>query len=61
MHDLVSAFTEILVTEEVRDAAAHLPAEVRTLDTVVSYDRRMLDLARAVGLPTAAPGLDHTG
>jgi predicted nucleic acid-binding protein len=76
MHDLVSAFTEILVTEEVRDAAAHLPAGVRTLDaihlasaqiigsvldTVVSYDRRMLDLARAVGLPTAAPGLDHAG
>ena len=73
MRDLVQNFTEILVTEEVRDNAALLPANVRTLDavhiasaqvigsslhTLVSYDKRMLDVARSIGLPTAAPGLD---
>jgi uncharacterized protein len=49
-----------------------LPAGVRTLDavhiasaqvigsslnTLVSYDKRMLDVAHSIGLPTAAPGL----
>jgi uncharacterized protein len=67
------AVTEILLTEEVRDAAALLPGEVRTLDAIhiasaqiigpvlnalVTYDKRMLDVARSVGLPAAAPGLD---
>ena len=74
MRDLVQSFTEILVTEEVRDSAAALPAGIRTLDavhiasaqvvgssldTMVSYDKRMLDVARSMGLPTAAPGLDR--
>jgi uncharacterized protein len=73
MQDLLGSFTEILVTDEVRDAAARLPLGLRTLDAVhiasaqvigpvldslVSYDRRMLDIARKVGLPTSAPGLD---
>ena len=73
MRDLVQNFTEILVTEEVRDGAALVPAGVRTLDavhvasaqvigpsldTLVSYDKRMLDVARSVGLPVAAPGID---
>lgn len=73
MRDLVQDFTEILVTEEVRDSAALLPAGVRTLDavhvasaqvigptltTLVSYDKRTLEVARSVGLPTAAPGLE---
>jgi uncharacterized protein len=72
MQALVQNFTEIVVTEEVRDRAAVLPPGVRTLDAVhiasaqvigpnlnalVSYDRRMLQVAHAVGLPTAAPGL----
>lgn len=72
MRDLVSGFTEILLTEEVRDAAAHLPGTLRTLDaihvasaqalgdsldTLVTYDKRMLDVARAEGLPAEAPGL----
>lgn len=74
MQDLVREFTEILVTEEVRDAAALLPADTRTLDAVhlasaqvvgsaltalVTYDRRMLEVARAIGLPAAAPGLEE--
>jgi uncharacterized protein len=72
MADLIRSFTEILLTEEVRDAAASLPAGVRTLDAVhiasaqiigesldvlVTYDKRMLDLARSVGLPAEAPGV----
>ena len=72
MRDLVSGFTEILLTEAVRDAAAHLPGALRTLDaihvasaqllgdsldTLVTYDRRMLDIARTEGLPAEAPGL----
>ena len=72
MRDLVSGFTEILLTEEVRDAAVHLPGTLRTLDaihvasaqalgdsldTLVTYDKRMLDVARAEGLPAEAPGL----
>jgi uncharacterized protein len=74
MHDLVREFTEVLVTEEVRDAAAQLPAGIRTLDAVhlasaqvvgpaltalVTYGKRMLEVARAIGLPAAAPGLEH--
>jgi len=73
MRDLVQSFTEVLVTEEVRDRAALLPAGVRTLDalhiasaqvvgssldTLVGYDKRMLDVAHSVGVPVAAPGLD---
>jgi predicted nucleic acid-binding protein len=74
MDDLVRTVTEILVTDEVRDAAARLPAGVRTLDAIhvasaqiigsaltslVTYDKRMLDVARSVGLRTAAPGFDE--
>lgn len=73
MQDLVRDFTEILLTEEVRDSAALLPSRVRTLDAVhlasalvigdaldslVTYDRRMLDVGRSLGLPAEAPGLE---
>lgn len=72
MQDLLGEFTEILVTDEVRDAAARLPAGVRTLDAVhiasaqiigdalevlITYDKRMLEIARSVGIPAEAPGL----
>lgn len=72
MRDLLASFTEILVTDEIRDAAASLPGVVRTLDALhiasaqaigeplgclVSYDKRMLDIAHSVGLPVAAPGM----
>jgi predicted nucleic acid-binding protein len=72
MRDLVGGFTEILLTEEVRDAAARLPGTLRTLDaihvasaqvlgdsldTLVTYDKRMLDVARTEGLSAEAPGL----
>lgn len=72
MQDLLATFTEILVTDEIRDAAASMPGIVRTLDAVhiasaqaigdalaslVSYDKRMLDIAHSVGIPIAAPGM----
>jgi predicted nucleic acid-binding protein len=72
MQDLLASFTEILVTDEIRDAAAHLPGVVRTLDAIhvasaqaigdalaslVSYDKRMLDVAHSVGIPVLAPGM----
>jgi uncharacterized protein len=73
MRDLARHFTEILVTDEVRDAAAVLPGGVRTLDAIhlasaqiigpvldvlITYDKRMLDVARSIGLPCGAPGLN---
>lgn len=72
MQDLLATFTEILVTDEIRDAAGSMPGIVRTLDAVhiasaqaigdalaslVSYDKRMLDIAHSVGIPIAAPGM----
>ncbi len=71
MQNLLAGFTEILVTDEIRDGAASLPGGVRTLDAIhiasaqaigdvlaflVSYDKRMLDVAHSVGIPAAAPG-----
>jgi uncharacterized protein len=71
MQDLVRDFTEILLTDEIRDDAATLQGRLRTLDAIhiasaqavgdaldvlVSYDKWMLDIAHSVGLPTAAPG-----
>lgn len=72
MEDLEARITEILLTREVRDGAALLVGRLRTLDAihvasalslrddltaVVTYDRRMLETARAEGLPAYAPGM----
>jgi predicted nucleic acid-binding protein len=72
MDDLDARITEILLTREVRDGAALLVGRLRTLDAihvasalslgddltaVVTYDRRMLETARAEGLPAHAPGM----
>ena len=74
MDDLLADFTEILVTDEIRNGAANLPGGVRTLNAVhiasaqaigdalaflVSYDKRMLDIASSVGIPIAAPGMNR--
>ena len=74
LQDLLTDFTEILVTDEIRDAAATLPGSIRTLDAIhiasaqiigdalavlVSYDKRMLDVAHSVGIPIAAPGMSR--
>ena len=73
MARLLREHTEIKVTAEIRDAAAHVPGALRSLDAVhvasaqklgselislVTYDKRMADAARAVGLPVAMPGLE---
>jgi hypothetical protein len=73
--ELRDAYTEILVTSEVRDLAAHLPAKVRTLDALhiasaeslgehltvlVSYDDRMVTVARDRGLQVAHPGITRS-
>nr|WP_258028764.1 PIN domain-containing protein [Streptomyces fradiae] len=70
MEDLDARITEILLTREVRDAAALLVGRLRTLDAIhvasalslrdeltclVSYDRRMLETARVEGLSAEAP------
>jgi hypothetical protein len=72
MQDLLADFTEVLVTDEIRDGAASLPGGVRTLDAIhiasaqaigdalaflVSYDKRMLDVAHSAGISIAAPGM----
>ncbi|MFI1568952.1 type II toxin-antitoxin system VapC family toxin [Streptomyces sp. NPDC020490] len=72
MEDLDARITEILLTREVRDGAALLVGRLRTLDAIhvasalslrddlsamVTYDRRMLETARAEGLPAHAPGM----
>lgn len=70
--DLDRMVTEILLTEEVRDLATRVPAALRSLDAIhvasalvigdaldslVTYDKRMLDAAREAGLAAHAPGL----
>jgi predicted nucleic acid-binding protein len=72
MADLTRRFAEIVLTEEIRDGAAMLPRGLRSLDAIhvasaqaigdvlevlVTYDKRMLEAARAVGLRAEAPGL----
>jgi predicted nucleic acid-binding protein len=61
------------VTDSVRDAAANLPGGVRTLDALhiataeqfgselralVTYDKRMAQVARQRGLPVEMPGVE---
>ncbi|MGP2440662.1 type II toxin-antitoxin system VapC family toxin [Streptomyces sp. JW3] len=69
--DLDHMVTEILLTAEVRDLSTRVPANLRSLDAVhvasalvigdaldslISYDKRMLDAARESGLTAHAPG-----
>lgn len=73
MTRLIRDHLEITVTESVRDAAANLPGPVKSLDAVhiasaeefgaelkalVTYDRRMAEVARERGLPVAMPGME---
>lgn len=68
-------FKLIALTDEIRRTAATLPGQaLRTLDALhvasaaqlgalldvlVTYDHRMIDAARAQGLPVTAPGMQH--
>lgn len=69
--DLDSLVTEILLTEEVRDLATRVSGALRSLDAIhvasaltvrealdslVTYDKRMLDAACEAGIPAHAPG-----
>lgn len=71
LEDLDARITEILLTREVRDAAALLVGRLRTWDAIhvagalsaggdltalVTYDRRMFETAVAEGLSAHAPG-----
>lgn len=71
MASLAREHAELFVTEKIRDAAAELPGNVRSLDAVhvasaerlgakltalVTYDNRMANTARAAGLPVVMPG-----
>jgi uncharacterized protein len=73
MRTLLRDHTEIPLTDVVRDAAARVPGGLRSLDAIhvasaellgpeltsmVTYDKRMADAARRVGLPVAMPGLE---
>lgn len=68
---LVRDHAEVLFDADIRDAAAALAGNVRSLDAIhiasaevfgaeltvlVTYDNRMADVARAAGLPVAMPG-----
>jgi len=72
MARLVREHDEILLTNQIRDAAAMVPSRLRSLDAIhlasaemlgseltalVTYDKRMADVARSVGLPVAMPGM----
>lgn len=72
MAQLVRDYTELRLTNEIRDRAANLPGGLRTLDAIhvataetladdlislISYDKKMLDLATSRGIPVASPGM----
>lgn len=76
MARLLREHNEIRVTDRIRDAAAMVPTRLRSQDAIhvasaealgpdltalVTYDKRMADAARAVGLPLAMPGLEQGG
>ncbi|HEY4024534.1 MAG TPA: PIN domain-containing protein [Pseudonocardiaceae bacterium] len=73
MTSLALDHAEMVVTERVRDVAAAVPGNVRSLDAIhvataerlgtrltalVTYDNRMACVARAAGLPVAMPGVE---
>jgi uncharacterized protein len=72
MTQLVLEHDEIILSDSVRDAAANLPGPVKALDALhiasaeqlgpelkalVTYDRRMAEVARQRGLPVVSPGM----
>ena len=73
MRVLLGEHSEVKLTDAVRDAAANVPGNVRSLDAIhvasagllgselvalVTYDQRMADAARGAGLPVAMPGME---
>jgi predicted nucleic acid-binding protein len=73
MSSLARDHAQIALDNEIRNAAAAVPGNVRSLDAIhvasaqvlgseltalVTYDVRMADVARAAGLPVAMPGAE---
>lgn len=73
MQRLLVKYTEITIDDDIRDSAALVTPKLRTLDAIhvasaqslgealvafVTYDMKMLEVARGLGLPTAAPGVE---
>lgn len=73
MAALLREHAEIVLTDEIRNAAAVVPGMVRSLDAIhvataellgpelvslVTYDVRMAQAARGAGLPVALPGAE---
>lgn len=71
LNDLNNSCAEIELTSSVRDTAARLAGRPRTIDAIhvasalslgeyltvlISYDKRMLEVAAEQGLPVASPG-----
>jgi predicted nucleic acid-binding protein len=69
---LLRDYTELRLTDDIRDRAATLPGGLRTLDAIhvataeilvddltclISYDKQMLEVANSRGLPIATPGM----
>jgi uncharacterized protein len=67
------AHYELEVSRQVSEAAVHVPGALRTLDALhvasaeqlgaelialVTYDKRMAEVARSAGLPVAMPGAE---
>ena len=72
LSQLLRDYAELRLTDDVRDRAATLPGGLRALDAIhvataeslapdltclISYDKRMLDIANTRGLPVASPGM----
>ena len=73
--DMLQAVTLVGITEDIRRRAGRIrPASLRTVDaihlatalsfgneleTMIVYDRRLFDAARAIGLGVLAPGADR--
>jgi predicted nucleic acid-binding protein len=70
MASLARDHTQISLDNDIRDAAARMPGNVRALDAIhvasaqvlgseltalVTYDKGMAEVARAIGLPVAMP------
>ncbi|WP_285662925.1 type II toxin-antitoxin system VapC family toxin [Actinorhabdospora filicis] len=73
LSELVQAYGELVVSDEIRDSAALLIGGLKTPDAIhvasalslgedltflVSYDKRMLEVATEQGIPVASPGLN---
>jgi uncharacterized protein len=72
MAQLLCDYSELALTNDIRDRAAHQPGGLKTLDAIhlataemlgeelmslITYDRRMVHVARSRGIPVTSPGM----